>query len=293
MAAIRLDQFEDDTLVLHFGGVEGTIDAYTLAEALIGFVDAAVAINSTVDPGTEIEIVVEATGRGSFRASIRRIRKNYGGLLAIAGTVFWGVVVNVIYDAIKPDTKPQIIVNTDEVTIKYGSETIIVSRQVHEGTQAAKKNPAVPTGLNKAFAALEADENVTDFGVTGSISDHEPLIKIPRAEFPKNISFALPPEEQPQEREQKKRARLLILKPWLNHAKRKWSFEWNGVPISAPIKDQQFLHRLDRREVLFGAGDAIDVEITFKQNYDRSLGVYVNDQNSFVVTRVIRAVSRS
>ena len=39
MATLRFDDFENDTIVLHFGGAEGSIDAYTLAEALIGFAD--------------------------------------------------------------------------------------------------------------------------------------------------------------------------------------------------------------------------------------------------------------
>jgi hypothetical protein len=78
----------------------------------------------------------------------------------------------------------------------------------------------------------------------------------------------------------------------LNHAKRKWSFEWNGVPISAPIADTGFLDKLDRREILFGSGDALDVEITLKQN-ENALGVWINDPNSFVITRVIRPVPKS
>ena len=98
--------------------------------------------------------------------------------------------------------------------------------------------------------------------------------------------------EQPKERIVKERARVVVLKAWLNHAKRKWSFEWNGVPISAPIADTEFLNKLDRREILFGSGDALDVEITFKQNYDSALGIFVNDPNSFVITRVIRPVPR-
>ena len=100
-------------------------------------------------------------------------------------------------------------------------------------------------------------------------------------------------EVQPNVREVKQRARLLILKAWLNHAKRKWSFEWNGVPISAPIADTAFLDQLDRREHLLGAGDALDVEVAYRQTLDAELGVYVNDPNSFVVTRVVRPVPRS
>jgi hypothetical protein len=49
MATIRFDAFSDDAIVLHFGG-QGTIDAYTLANALIGFADTACAINATIDP---------------------------------------------------------------------------------------------------------------------------------------------------------------------------------------------------------------------------------------------------
>jgi len=99
-------------------------------------------------------------------------------------------------------------------------------------------------------------------------------------------------EDLPSERTRKERARILILKAWLNHARRKWSFEWNGVPISAPIADRSFLDQLERREHLLGAGDALDAEITYRQFFDSDLGVYVNDPNSFVISRVIRPVPK-
>jgi hypothetical protein len=296
MAIIRLDDFREDTIVLHFGGSEGTIDAYTLANALIGFADTAYAVNETIDPGQEIEIIVEGTGPGSYRTVIRKLKKGFAGgvLSGIAGTILWNVVSNVIYDATLKavDPKPQIIINTTEVIIKHGPDTIIVPRTVYDATENAKKNPAVQKGLKKTFETLEADPHVTDFGITGSIGDTKPLIKIPRTEFPLVVEPIVDIVEQPQERTRKERARLVILKAWLNHAKRKWSFEWNGVPISAPITDKEFLDRLDRREHLLGSGDALDVEITYKQEFDPVLSVYVNDPNSFKVTRVIRPVAR-
>lgn len=293
MTTLRFDDFEDDTIVLHFGGTEGSIDAYTLAEALIGFADMARAISATVDPGTDIDILVEATGPGSYRTLIRRIKKDYGGLLAVGGTVFWGIVSNYIYDNyIKNDPPPQVTVNADGTVVKTGKYIIIVSQAVHSGTEHAKQNPAVQSGLAKAFAALEADENVKDFGVTGSLNDPEPKFTIPRAEFPKIAQRPASTEEEPSTRSTKKRARLFVLKAWLNHAKRKWSFEWNGEPVSAPISDTKFLDQVDRREVLLGAGDALDAELTFKQNYDKTLGVWINDPQSYVVTKVLRAIPR-
>lgn len=297
MAIIRLDDFNDDTIVLHFGGPEGTIDAYTLANALIGFADTAYAINATIDPGQEIEIIVEATGPGSYRTVIRKLKKGFtGGVLSgIAGTILWNVVSSVIYDATlkSADPAPQITVTTDEVIIKHGHDTIIVPRTVYDASENAKKNPAVQKGLKKTFESLEADPNITDFGITGSITDPHPLITIPRSDFPLVVMPAIGIEEEPQERTRKERARLVILKAWLNHAKRKWSFEWNGVPIRAPIGDKDFLDQLDRREHLLGSGDALDVELTYKQVFDTALGIHVNDENSFVVTRVIRPVTRA
>ena len=294
MATVRFDAFSEETIVLHFGGAEGTIDAYTLANAIIGFADTAYAINATIDPGQEIEIVIEATGTGSFRAVIRRLKRSYGGTLStIVGTVFWGVVANVVYDATlkPPDPKPQITIKTNEVIIKHGRETVIVSRTVYDLSENAKKNPEVQKGLKKTFESLEADPNVTDFGMTGSIADPHPVVSIPRSEFPLAINPIVDIEEPPTERTRKERARLIILKAWLNHAKRKWSFEWNGVPISAPVGDKSFLDRLERREHLLGARDALDVEITYRQTFNTELGVYENDPNSFVISRVIRVIT--
>jgi hypothetical protein len=294
MALLRFDDFEGDTIVLHFGGAEGSIDAYTLAEALIGFADMARAISATVEPGTDIELLVEATGPGSYRTRIRRIKKDYGGLITVGGAVFWGIVSNYIYDNyVKSDPPPQITVHADGTIIKTGKYTIVVSPAVHAGTEHAKQNPAVQSGLAKTFAALEADENVKDFGVTGSINDPEPKFIIPRAEFPKVAQRVLTLDEEPSSRITKKRGRLFVLKAWLNHAKRKWSFEWNGEPVSAPIGDTAFLDQVDRREVLLGAGDALDAELTFKQTYDKALGVWINDPQSYVVTKVLRAVPRT
>ena len=161
MDTLRFDDFPDDTIVLHFGGPEGSINSYTLADALIGFADMARAISATVEPGTDIELVVEALGTGSFRVRIRRIKKEYGGLIAVVGTVFWGIVSNYIYDNyVKDDPPPQITIQKDGTVVKTGKYTIVISADVHAGTEHAKKNPAVQSGLAKTFSALEADENM-------------------------------------------------------------------------------------------------------------------------------------
>jgi hypothetical protein len=220
MGEIRLSEFQGDTIVVHFGGPP-TIDAYTFAEALIGFADTARAISGSIDPGQDVEIVLVADASGSYRAVIRRVKKGYGGILSgAAGAVFWGVVANVVYDAtLKSDPPPQITVNTNEVIVKHGPHTVIIPRTVHDASENAKKSPAVQRGLKKTFEPLQADKKVTDFGLTRQVDDPEPLIKIPRADFPLVVSQIALMEEQPTERTKTERARLVILKAWLNQAK--------------------------------------------------------------------------
>src|SRR5262249_13002648 len=154
----------------------------------------------------------------------------------------------------------------------------VVPRAVYDASQNAQKNPAVEKGVRRTFRAIEANQHISDFGITGSIHDKLPLLQIPRTDFPVlPRSAVLEVFDERETRVRRERARLLVVKPWLNHAKRKWSFEWNGVPISAPISDSEFLDRIDRHEVLFGAGDALDVEISYMQTFSPELGIYEND----------------
>jgi hypothetical protein len=62
--------------------------------------------------------------------------------------------------------------------------------------------------------------------------------------------------------------------------------------VSAPIKDNDFLDAIAKRKYLIGAGDALDVEISFKQTFDAHLKVHVTDQNSYVVTKVLAHVPK-
>ena len=175
----------------------------------------------------------------------------------------------------------------------YGHDRVIIPRQVYVASQNCKKNPDVQDGIRRTFRPLEEDKHITDFGLTSKIDDPRPIIRIARGDFPLLITPSVDTEISPTERVRKESARLYILKAWLNHAKRKWSFEWNGVPISAPITDIHFLDRLDKREHLLGAGDALDVEISFKKTFDAALGVDANQPDSYMVMKVIKPVPRS
>ena len=207
-----------------------------------------------------------------------------------------GIIATLIYEnLIKHEPHSKITVKTDEVVIETGGDTIIVPRAVYDQMPMVRTNPEVQRNLSRTFQVIEEDHAIENFGLTPHLNDPQPLVQVPRTEFPKLASMPPLIEEIPGEkrRERTERARLVILKAWLVPGNRKWSFEWNGVPLSAPIKDDSFFDKLASHEILIGQGDALDVELKYEQDYDEGLGVYVNDVQTFQVMRVFAPVPRA
>lgn len=298
MGTVDLRTLDDDQIVIHYGGSLNSVDAYTFANSLIAFADTARSVSDAVSPGDgRTEVRVEALGPGSFRAVIKRIPTGLTGFFRRgAENLFWAYVAFLIIDKIHGNTEAQLQVSDDQVIITRGHDRIIVPRQVYEKSSELKKNPDVQKNITKTFEIIEEDEAIENFGLTRRASDVEPLVQVDRREFPR---LASQPERAVQARDGLKfqdkteQARLLVLKLWLKPStSRKWSFEWNGVPISAPIKDVGFLAKLDRRDLVIGAGDALDVELAWVQVFDEQINMYVNDQSTFEVVRVIDVIQR-
>ena len=81
------------------------------------------------------------------------------------------------------------------------------------------------------------------------------------------------------------------MKAWLNHAKRKRSFEWNGEPVSAPIGDAKFLD-----QVAGGTYCLVPATLWMQNSPSNRTTIRYSglDQrpHSYVVTKVLRAVPR-
>jgi hypothetical protein len=293
MTVVDLRVLEGDQVVIHFGGTLNSVDAYTFANALVSFADTARAVNEIVNPGQAIEIRLDAVGPGSFRAVIRRIQKGLGGFFSRGGqNLFWAIIAALIYDnVIKADPGYEIRVEEDQVVIQRGDDRIVLSREIFDQLKNVQSSPEVQKNLSKTFKVIERDDAIESFGLTNKIDDPEPLVEIPRSDFPR---LAEPPllQETEKRRERRETARLLILKAWFREGTRKWSFEWNGVPITAPIKDPDFWAKLEKRQYLIGVGDALDVIITFTEIYLDELDLFMADPNSYVIEKVIRPVPR-
>jgi hypothetical protein len=297
MGTVNIGELGGDQIVIHFGGALTSVDAYTFGNSLIAFADTVRAVNAVLNPDQNIEIRVEAIGPGSFRAVVKRLKKGLGGFFTRgAEALFWGIIAALIYDnLIKHEPHTTIRIEPDEVIIEKNGDRIIIPRAVYDQLPQVRKSLDVQRHLSRTFQVIEEDPAIENFGLTHDLKDEKPLVQISRGEFP---YLAAPEplivEEGTQERHRVRteRARLVILKAWLVRGNRKWSFEWNGVPISAPIIDETFFNRLAAREVLIGQGDALDVELTYEQDFEDALGIYVNDQHTYRVTKVFAPVPR-
>lgn len=268
---------DKDGFVIYFGGRPGQVDTYTFANALVALSDAFQEINSQVNPGYSLELRLEAAAEGSFKARVREIPKSIKDAFKwTTNTVIMPILVTLLYENyIKADDKTVITVNTDTVTIKKGDDTIIVPREAYNYAHKLPNRKKVMQHVATAVAAVEGDGNVTSLSIYKSFdTDQPPAILIPRSDFAAFRNFA--DEGDGNTRTVTQEATLGILKAVLAKGDRKWDFVWNGVRIGATIGDPVFMAQVMSRQVLIGAGDAVDATMEIEQVFDPSAGVWLN-----------------
>lgn len=276
MATLDISEISD-TLVLHFGSEYARINAYTLAAAVTGIADAAKAVNAAVNPGYELEIVVEAFEAGSFRTTVRAILREGKNLFTAdsARNIILGIVATIIYErALAP--KDQIVVNvtSSEVVIEASGERIVVPRVVYDTARQVQQSPSVQSGVGRTIQAVAADQAIKSFGVSRD-PRHPPPIPLER-----ELLAALPagPEESgPEARVLEEVTEVQILRAILERSKRKWEFVWNGIRISAPILDEDFFSDFFAHRITIAPGDSLRVKLRLRQKRLPDLGIYVTE----------------
>jgi hypothetical protein len=277
MTTIRIGEFED-SFVIHFGTEERRINAYTLASTLANLADAAKAANDTINPGYEIEIVVEAIGSGSFKAKISSYFQNQNNLFSGAGLK--NIVLNIIASYIfihtfQPDSKIEITVNSSEVVIEHEGEKIIVPRHVHDHIVALEKDERFTQSIAAVSKSVEEDEKVAYIGFARNMDDSVPQLTIPRERLQR--ASLLAGDEKPIIREITEHADVQILRAVLAKSKRRWQFSMGGIPISAPILHQEFYRKFAAHEITIAPGDSLKVIMRVKQRLSPGAGIYVNE----------------
>lgn len=275
MATVRIAKFED-TLVLVFETPAQRINAYTLATTLVAIADTAKAANAAINPGHEIEIVVEAMASGSFKATLKAIYNSRPGVLSkkIAGAIVIGLLTNFLYEKMfEGDPRVKITVNTTEVVVQDGSDTYIIPREVYDATRQAEKNPEFPRAANRIFDAISQDKEIEGMRMMPSddAKPSAPFIPIERIR-----AAAMKPIDLPDVRIIPEIVHLQILKAILERSKRKWEFMWRGFKISAPVTDEHFYINFFAHDITIAPGDVLNVTLHVIQELDKRTGIYRN-----------------
>jgi|ERR1035437_5492748 hypothetical protein len=290
MQTIDIRQVEDE-IVLYFGCQGSRINAYTLASALVSFADAAKAANSQINPGYDIEIVVEALGNGSFRAKIRAVYRSARNLFSnesVKGIIL-GIVAALIYDhTIAPNHDVKVEVNDDSVVIVQGEKQIIVPRNVYEATKDLKRDPEVKRSVSSFFRSIDEDTSVESVGISTKMDAPPPEFQVQRNDI---HDAAIASEEiKSNSRSVPEQAEIQILKAILERSKRRWEFSWRGIRISAPVTDSNFYTEFFAHRIKIAPGDTLRVKLLIHQVLDPDTGVYTNDD--YEVVEVLEHIPR-
>jgi len=279
---VYIREYEEE-FVLHFGGERKKINAYTLASSLVSLADAIKEANSIINPGYEVEVLVEAFGEGSFRAKVKTAYKglqnlfNSNRLEAIA----IGIITSFIYQhTLAPDTDVKVIVDDTQVIIQQGDKQIIVPKTVYEAQKEVEKSEKFRKSVSKTFEAVEKDKNITSFGFTKNIDDETPDILIPRKYFP---LLSQPTELDEPQREIQEVAELQIKRAILERTKRKWEFIWRGIKISAPVLCENFYNDFFSHKITVAPGDSLEAVLKIYQSRDEDTGIYTNSKYEVIL----------
>lgn len=291
MPTIDVHEFED-TFVIQFNGDFERINAYTLASALVGIADAAKAANAVINPGYDIEVVVEALGQGSFRAKIRALYRGAGNLFSGESlkAVVLGVIATFVYEhTLAPDQKVVVNVFDQEVVIEQGDTRIIVPRTVHEAKKDVEEVPRFREGVSRVVKAAEDDDAIRSISLTPRERPSVPPVEIPRERFPLlSEPFTFPDGDF---REVEEITVVRIVRAILERSRRRWEFVWNGVRISAPVLDAGFYDDFFAHRITIAPGDALEIRLRMRQRLNRDIGVYINE--AYEIPEVVRHIPRS
>lgn len=130
MNQVDVQEFEA-AIVVYFGSRSKRINVYTLASTLVSIADAVKEANSIVNPGFEVQVVVDALADGSFKAVLRTIYKELGNLFSKESlrAIVLAIIATYIYEhTLAPDREVRISVDQHHTIIEQGDTKIIVPR---------------------------------------------------------------------------------------------------------------------------------------------------------------------
>jgi len=135
-----------------------------------------------------------------------------------------------------------------------------------------------------AFEEIEKDDNITGFKVTRK---KDMLANVKREDFK---YYELPAREK-RFKETETKEVLDVLGP-IFEEKGKWAFRREGKVIHASVSDEGFVKQtVIQNGEPFRSGDKLSVELIVEQEYDESVGVYIDQR--YTVVKILKHIKRT
>lgn len=255
---------------IKYDGTEGYIDINTFLTSQFHILGIINELQQELFPDREISIKIKAFSKGSFSVELVFMT----GLMSYlfnkeAADIFirmLGTFADLISigSLLKGKKADDVQVRGDQVVINVTGDnnTITVNKESYRIYQT---NQSVNTAMRKNFELLDNDEAVSGVQIT-DIDTSEVLIDIPRDDF---TGLTCGNEYFDKHVESDTRPAVLYIKKPDHFPKNvaRWSFFYDGAPITAVIKDQEFIAQINAGEK-FGQGDALQVELKTEYVWD-------------------------
>jgi len=269
--------FENE-FIIHYGVDNHKINAKTFAESLISLTNSIKSANSIINPGFEIEIIVESTEIGSFKVNTKTIYNSLSSIFSKDNikNIVLGIIASVIYDLSKPSEKINIIVNTNEFIIEKGNERIILPKEAQNYYDSIKNSESIRKNLQDTFKTLQDDKQIDNISFDFTSTKKNPEFNIDRNSFSDIIATL---NAEPEEDKQEKivpNTNVSIIRAILEKSSRRWQFVWNGIRISAPVTDDNFYADFNSHKIKVAPGDALNVDLKLILKKDKESGLYIN-----------------
>lgn len=275
MAVLELTN-DADRFVLYFQTPKHEVNAYALAAAITGLANSVKTANAVINPGYQIEVLVESLPDGSFQTVIKTVLSSAKNIFASEASkaIIYGVISTYIYEHYIDYKEPvKVEVTGDLVIIKSGNEKIIVPKATYEATKSVEKSEKFQSSIGAMFDGISLDTNVKGIGLKNNPDRNEPPIIIPRDYFQ---LFESRSEEM--ESVIVEEASLEISRAILSRGLRKWEFFWRGIKISAPVLDNVFYDEFFAHDITIAPGDCLVVDLKIVQKEDPDTGILMNQR---------------
>ena len=263
------------------------LDVFPFVSSLGGFCKALKGISHALHPEFDVLIAVKETRRGSFWVDL-------AFLAAIPSGLFQGQFLDYAKESLQffvnvlqlhkflKGEPPREVVPLNRETLKVinheGNHTVI-----HQNVYNIYNSKVeIKHEIQKSFSALHQSPDIEAFSLT---EGDKTLFRATRDDFPYMAKTTI--EETEKDRKIHTVTTVHIIKPSFER-EYKWFVVYEANKVHAEMLDEGFMEKIEKGEIRFGKGDALEVEMEIRQVYDPTLNTFVN--KDFKILRVLRVI---